>query len=86
MLSSCNIGIATNVPTFFKNAPYRPSSADDSPFEERRQGRLIRCFAWEDIEPGSYFDPEFMRQYETLGTPIHIGEGGSVTMNLKAIP
>jgi Carboxypeptidase regulatory-like domain len=45
-----------------------------------------RVFAWEDIEPFSYFDPSFLRQYEQQGKLIHVGEGSSQTVDVKLIP
>jgi len=32
-------------------------------------------FACQDIERGQYLDPDFIRQYEDIGRPIHIDEG-----------
>jgi len=34
-------------------------------------------FAWQDVERGQYLDPDFIQQYEDMGKPIHIEEGGS---------
>jgi hypothetical protein len=43
-------------------------------------------FAWEQIERGAYFDPEFLAQYEDRGKPVHVEEGGHLTVKLDAIP
>jgi hypothetical protein len=43
-------------------------------------------FAWEQIERGAYFDPEFLAQYEDRGKPVHVEEGGRITVKLDAIP
>jgi len=32
-------------------------------------------FAWQDIERGQYLDADFI-QYEDMGRPIHVEEGG----------
>ena len=45
-----------------------------------------RLFAWEDLEPFLYFDPAFMREYESKGIPVHVDENGVVNVSLKAIP
>jgi Carboxypeptidase regulatory-like domain len=45
-----------------------------------------RVFAWEDIEPFSYFDPGVLRQYEQQGKLVHVGEGSSQTVEVKLIP
>jgi len=45
-----------------------------------------KLFAWTDIEPYAFFDPAFVQPYETQGTPIHIDDAGSVTINLKVLP
>jgi hypothetical protein len=34
-----------------------------------------KAFAWEVMQNGAWQDPEFMRDYEARGTPIHIDEG-----------
>jgi hypothetical protein len=43
-------------------------------------------FAWEQIERGAYFDPEFLAQYEERGKAVHVEEGGHMTVKLDAIP
>jgi hypothetical protein len=43
-------------------------------------------FAWEQIDRGAYFDPEFLGQYEDRGKAIHVEEGGHVTLTLEPIP
>jgi hypothetical protein len=45
-----------------------------------------RLFAWEDIEPFSYFDPAVVSEYEQQGTLIHVGAGSSQTIEVKLIP
>ena len=34
-----------------------------------------KLFAWEDLPRFAYFDPGFLREYEALGTNLHIEEG-----------
>lgn len=45
-----------------------------------------KLFAWEDIEPGAYRDPEFLRRYEDRGEPLRIEETGRYAVELKVIP
>jgi hypothetical protein len=45
-----------------------------------------RLFAWEDIEPFSYFDTAIMRQYEQQGKVVRIPEGSSESADVKIIP
>jgi hypothetical protein len=44
-----------------------------------------KLFAWDDIEPGSYQDPDFLRPYEEKGKSVHADAGGRVTIELKLI-
>jgi hypothetical protein len=32
-----------------------------------------RVYAWKEIEPFQYFDPDFMRAYEGAGVPVTVG-------------
>jgi len=45
-----------------------------------------RLFAWEDIEPYSYFDPEVLRQYEQQGKLVHVKESATEQVEMKIIP
>jgi hypothetical protein len=45
-----------------------------------------RLFAWEDIEPFSYFDPEVLRQYEARGKLVRINESSKETAEVRIIP
>lgn len=45
-----------------------------------------KVFAWEDLEPYSYFDPEVLKQYEQAGTAVHIVEASSSNVNVRLIP
>jgi hypothetical protein len=44
------------------------------------------AYAWEDVDPGMWFSPTFMRLYETSGQPIRIGEAQKQTVDVRAIP
>jgi hypothetical protein len=45
-----------------------------------------RVFAWEDIEPFSYFDPAVLSQYEATGKPVRIQESSSENVDVRLIP
>ena len=45
-----------------------------------------KLFAWEDLEPGAYNDPDFLRKYEGLATPVKVSESGKLTVEAKMIP
>jgi hypothetical protein len=44
------------------------------------------AYAWEDADPGAWFNPAFMRLYETAGQPVRIGEAQKQTLDVRAIP
>jgi protocatechuate 3,4-dioxygenase beta subunit len=43
-------------------------------------------FAWEQIDRGAYFDPEFLAQYEGYGKAIHVEDSGHLNLKLELIP
>jgi hypothetical protein len=43
-------------------------------------------FAWEQIERGTYLDPDLLEQYEDRGQAVHVEESGRVSVQLDAIP
>ena len=45
-----------------------------------------KLFAWEDMEPGEYMDPEFLKPVEERGSAISIHEGSREVSDLKLIP
>jgi hypothetical protein len=44
-----------------------------------------RIYAWEDIENGSQFDPDFMKPLEGLGLAVTVEENGRQAAPLKLI-
>ncbi len=44
------------------------------------------AYAFENIEPNSWWDPEVMQKYAGQGIPVRIEQGGRVSVNLKLIP
>jgi hypothetical protein len=45
-----------------------------------------RLFAWESIEPYSWFDPEVIRRFETSGRAVHITGASTQSIEIKVIP
>jgi hypothetical protein len=45
-----------------------------------------RVLGWEDLEPGSYFDPEFLKGFETRGEAIRVQRGSQNTVTVRVIP
>lgn len=45
-----------------------------------------KVYAWEDVEPNVWTDPDFMRGYENRGVAVHIDEGGRPSASVKVIP
>jgi 5-hydroxyisourate hydrolase-like protein (transthyretin family) len=44
-----------------------------------------KIFAWDAIEPYSYFDPDVMKKFEQKGKTLKIGESANETLELKVI-
>jgi hypothetical protein len=45
-----------------------------------------KVFAWEDMEPFAYFDPDFLSKYEDLGTSVLISESRRLMIEVKSAP
>jgi len=45
-----------------------------------------KVFAWEDLEPFAYNDPDFLRKYEERGTPVAVSEISKSTIETRIIP
>jgi hypothetical protein len=45
-----------------------------------------KLFAWQGLEPNSFYDPEVLKKYEQQGTPLHVTEGSHITLDVKVIP
>jgi hypothetical protein len=43
-------------------------------------------FAWENVDGEVYYNPEFLKTYETQGSALRVSEGDRKTMQLEAIP
>ena len=44
-----------------------------------------KLFAWDDIEPGAWWDPEFLSHYERQSEEIEITTNGRVSRDLHLI-
>jgi hypothetical protein len=42
-----------------------------------------KVYAWEEIEPTAHWDPALIKQFESRGESIDVGEGGHATVSLK---
>src|SRR5262249_22445252 len=45
-----------------------------------------KLFVWDDIEPFAYMDPDFLRKYESLATPVTVSESGKLNFEVTVIP
>jgi protocatechuate 3,4-dioxygenase beta subunit len=44
-----------------------------------------KVFAWEQVESGAWFDPEFIKPFESKGEKVSLSEGGRESRRMKAI-
>ncbi len=44
------------------------------------------AYAWEDVETGAYYDPDFVKSHESWGAPIEVTEGAQLNLQLTQIP
>jgi hypothetical protein len=45
-----------------------------------------RVYAWEEVEFGSWFDPDFLKPVESKGSPVSVREGSPASVQLTVIP
>jgi nucleotide-binding universal stress UspA family protein len=43
-------------------------------------------FAWESVDGEAYYDPQFLRIYESQGKAFHVNQGDHASIQFKAIP
>ena len=67
---------------------FRPSTADQNGHFMMRSIAPgdYKLFAWEDLEPGAYYDPDFTRKYEERATPVKISESTRLSLEVKVLP
>jgi hypothetical protein len=44
-----------------------------------------KLFAWDSLDPFSWFDPEILSRYISKGKPIHVQESSNQTVDLRVI-
>lgn len=63
--------------------------------QAREQGRFVfkgvppgsyRLFAFDEVEPNAWLDPDFLKPVESLGEPISLAEGEQATRQLTLVP
>lgn len=45
-----------------------------------------KVFAWEDVDPGSYMDPELLKQHESKAAKVTVKENSQQSVSLAQIP
>jgi len=45
-----------------------------------------RAYAWEDVQNGQWYDPEFMKPIESKGEAVSVKEGAPISVQLTMIP
>ena len=45
-----------------------------------------KLYSWEDMEPGAYQDPDYVKPHESAGESVEVKEGGHDTVQLKVVP
>ncbi|MBN9662994.1 MAG: carboxypeptidase regulatory-like domain-containing protein [Acidobacteria bacterium] len=76
-------GERASVPSF-----YLPAGVDengDFQFRNLAPGSY-RIYAFEAMQPGAWRDPEFLKNYAGLGTPVELAEGPGPEIKVTAIP
>jgi hypothetical protein len=87
-VANATIVLIPNVAPPIRPERYRALSADESgqfQFRGVPPGEYI-AYAWEDVDPGSWFNPAFMRLYESAGQEVRIVEGQKQTVEIRALP
>ncbi|MGA2195657.1 MAG: carboxypeptidase regulatory-like domain-containing protein [Bryobacteraceae bacterium] len=45
-----------------------------------------KVYAWDEVENGAWFDPDFLKPVESTGSPVSVREGSPVTIQVATIP
>ena len=65
-------------------------AATDSSGHFRIQARVVpgdyKLFAWKDIEPGAWQDPDVLQRYENQGQPVSISADSKLNIDVRVIP
>jgi hypothetical protein len=67
---------------------YKPTTADQyGRFElQTLPPGEYKLFAWEDIEPTSWFDPEVLKEVEKHGAAVTVRANAGETVNVHLVP
>ena len=72
---------------------FRPEGRAARPTAQRGRFALppavpgeYKLFAWEDFEGQAYMDPDLLRKYEELGTPVNVAPSSASDVEVKLIP
>jgi hypothetical protein len=44
------------------------------------------AFAWEAVDEGAWWDPDFLKKHEAEGTAVRVNAAGKHSVTLKLIP
>ena len=44
-----------------------------------------KAFAWMDIEPGAWQDPEVLQRYENQGQPVSVTSGSKLNIDVRLV-
>ena len=45
-----------------------------------------KLFSWDGLDPFRYMDPDFISKFESNGTPVHVDESSTQSIQVKMIP
>jgi hypothetical protein len=51
----------------------------------RNRGARVTGIAWDDVEPGIWWDPEFLKNYEGKGEQVTLKPAGHESVALRLI-
>lgn len=68
------------------NAYFTPNPDASGKFAIEVPPGRYKVFAWQDVEPDAWLDPEFIRNYEGRGVPVTIDEGKRESVEVGVIP
>jgi protocatechuate 3,4-dioxygenase beta subunit len=80
--------VVTLIPESGRDSRYRSATADDKgsyKISGIAPGKY-RLLAWEDLEPGAYRDPAFVKPFEAAAQAVSVQEGGASKIALEAVP
>ena len=85
--SSATVVLIPDAPLRGRLDLFRKQTTDEAGtvhFENITPGSY-KLFAWEDIESGEWWEPEFMKVHEARGAGVKIGEKSRESIELRSI-